>query len=95
VATVLMALVALALAAIVVLGMASGYELEFDRGTAMAWIRDLQIGLGVIALIGCAGVIAAARDFYLGRSAWVVPVFVVTVVISVVWAFFRVVQYSA
>jgi hypothetical protein len=95
VAAVLMALVALVLAAIVVLGMATGYRLNFDRGTAMASVRNVQIALGVVSLIGCASVISAVRGFYLGRSVWTVPAFVVTVLISVVWAFFRVVQYSS
>src|SRR4051812_25466033 len=90
----LMAIVALGLAALVVIGMATGYRLEFDRGTAMAWVRDLQIALGAVALVALTGSLVAARAFWLGRSSAAVPTFVAAVLVTVAWAFFRVIQYS-
>jgi hypothetical protein len=94
-AAVLMAISALGIGAIVVLGMATGYELEFDRGTAMAGVRDLQIALGAITLVGLVTVLATVRGFYLGESAAAVPAFAVTVLVAVAWAFARVIEYSA
>jgi hypothetical protein len=90
----LMALTAVVIGAIVVAGMSTGLELDFDRGTARAWVRDVQIALGALALAALAAVVASARDFWLGRSDRVVPIFVAAVLVAVVWAFLRVVQYS-
>ena len=94
-AALLMAIAALGIGTIVVLGMATGYKLEFDRGTATAWVRDVQMALGAVALVGLAAVLVSAPGFYRGDSAGAVPAFVVAVLVAVAWAFFRVIEYSA
>ena len=90
-----MTIVALTIGAVVVAGMVTGVDLDFDRGTAEPGIRDAQLALGALALVLLAGVIAKARAFYTDRSGAQVPLFLVAVVVAVIWAFFRVIEYSA
>ena len=90
-----MTLVALAVGAIVVVGMVTGVDLNFDRGTADAGIRDAQLALGAIAVLLLAGAVGTARGFATGRSGAQLPLFLVGIVVAVIWAFFRVVEYSS
>ena len=91
----MMTIVALGLGVLVAVGMITGVDLDFDRGRAKASIRDAQLVLGALALVLLAGVVGTARGFYADRSAAQVPLFVVALVVAVIWAFFRVVEYSS
>ena len=89
------ALVALALAALVVSGMVTGIDRDFDRGTAQEGVRDAQLGLGVLALVLLAASIRGAWLERSGRPGRQIPLLLAGLAATVVWAFFRVSEYSA
>ena len=88
----------LGLGAITVLGMATGFHREFDRGTADAGVIALQMGLGALFLGGAVLALRLLAELWRGEpsSGWSVTAWFAAVLsLWVVWAFLRVVQYSS
>jgi uncharacterized YccA/Bax inhibitor family protein len=89
------ALVALVLAALVVLGMVTGIDRDFDRGTATEGTRDAQLGLGLLALALFVGSIRGAWLARSGRPSSQITLLLLGLAATLVWAFFRVSEYSS
>jgi hypothetical protein len=89
------ALVALVLAALVVLGMVTGIDRDFDRGTATEGTRDAQLGLGVLALVLFAASLRDAWRARSGRPGSQIALLLLGLAATVVWAFFRISEYSS
>jgi hypothetical protein len=86
------------LAALVVLGMATGYELEFDKGTVPRGFVLFQLGLGVLVLALTAFRFVDLRALWRGReragrrvAGWMI----VVLVAWSLWAFVRIGQYAS
>ena len=89
------ALVALIFAAFVVLGMVTGIDRDFDRGTATEGARDAQLGLGLLALVLLAASLRAAWLQRSGRPGSQIALLLLGLAATVVWAFYRVSEYSS
>jgi hypothetical protein len=89
------ALVALFLGAIVVLGMVTGIDRDFDRGTATEGARNAQLGLGLLAVVLLAASIRNAWIARTGRPRSQIALLLLGLAATVVWAFFRISEYSA
>jgi hypothetical protein len=89
------ALVALFLGAIVVLGMVTGIDRDFDRGTATEGARNAQLGLGLLAVVLLAASIRDAWIARTGRPRSQIALLLLGLAATVVWAFFRISEYSA
>jgi hypothetical protein len=83
------------LAAIVVLGMATGTDRQFDKGVAPLLAVVLVQSLGVVCLIVLGGGFRACAVTWRLRQASLLRWFGMAVVLWVVWAFFRVAEYSS
>jgi NADH:ubiquinone oxidoreductase subunit 5 (subunit L)/multisubunit Na+/H+ antiporter MnhA subunit len=83
------------LAAIVVLGMATGMDRQFDKGVAPLGAVIVVQSLGVVCLLVFGGGLrACALTWRLGQaplSRW----FGAALTLWVLWAFFRVAEYSS
>lgn len=98
VAVMAVAIATAGLAVLTVMGMASGYDRQFDRGVAPRDLVAIQLGLGVMFFIVAALVVWRLIALWHGRTgaAWsLTRWFVVAAVVWVVWLYFRVLQYAS
>jgi len=89
------ALAELALAAIVVLGMVTGIRREFEKGVAPLGAVIAVQGLGALTLALLSVGLRQCSSAWQGRPARCTRWLLVGTLSWVVWAFFRVVEYSS
>jgi hypothetical protein len=83
------------LAALVVLGMATRTDRQFDKGVAPLVAVILVQSLGVVCLIILGGGVRACALTWRLRRTPLFGWFGAAVILWVLWAFFRVVEYSS
>lgn len=88
-------MVELLLGALVVAGMATGTNQRFDRGTTTLMVVLLVQIVGAAFLIGLVAVLRACVAAWRGRRTHLLAWFPFTALVWLIWAFFRVIEYSS
>jgi hypothetical protein len=88
-------LLAVLLAGLVVLGMATGIHRQFDKGETPLWVVISVQVLGVISLITLGGVVQGCISVWQGHRRRILEWTLLVIPIWLVWAFLRIVEYSS
>jgi hypothetical protein len=88
-------LLAVLLAGLVVLGMATGTQRQFDKGEAYLWVVISVQVMGVISLLTLAGVARACIGVWQGHQGRLLRWTVLAIPIWLLWAFLRIGEYAS
>lgn len=86
---------AISLAGLVVLGMATGTHLQFDKGQAYLWVVISVQAFGVISLLTLGGLARACIGVWKRHSPPVLCWTALAISIWAVWAFLRICEYAS
>jgi hypothetical protein len=94
-AAVVLALVEIALAAIVVWGMATGTSTQRANGQTSVWVVALMLGLGAACLVVLGVALSRAASLWEIRRPSAFAWFAAGLLLWVVWAFWRIIEDSS
>jgi chromate transport protein ChrA len=95
IAAAVVTVLALALAAVVILGIATGHSTHFEKGETSPWLVGAQVALGLVTLAVLAVALTRLGRRCRGADAEVAAWFVGGALTWVLWAFVRLIQTSS